>query len=51
MKINPKMIAIPRGPKKLVNPLEPEATAFPVLLDGVEFDVLDGLDETGVPGN
>lgn len=50
MKINPKMIAIPRVPKKLVNPLEPDLTVFPNPLDGLLFDELDGIDN-GVPGN
>ncbi len=52
MKIKPKIIAIPRVPKKLVKPLlPPEATGFPVPLDGVLFEILDGEEETGVPGN
>lgn len=49
MRIKPRMIAIPRGPKKLVNPLE----ELPLPLDGLEFDWLDGDDTVGdaLPGN
>lgn len=50
MKINPKMIAIPRGPKKEVKPLD----ELPEPLDGILFDTLefDGVDgEILLPGN
>jgi len=49
MKINPKMIAIPRGPKSDVKPPE-----LPEPLDGILFDTLelDGVDgDMMLPGN
>lgn len=51
MRINPKMIAIPRGPKKEVKPPDAELLGeFATPLEGILFDELDG-EEIGVPGN
>lgn len=49
MRINPKIIAIPRGPKKLVKPLEVELLGeFATPLEGILFDELDG--DAELPG-